>query len=160
MASLILWLGGIAGAVASIWGVCKIVGTIAGYIRRITQDRREHRDAPLREIMAQMQKTRQSVESLRDKMDSFEAQMHEIRQGQDEVARNIVTLDDGVATLQGDRLNQAFTFYVEQQHPCPMHVKESLSEMCRQYQNRGRNHLKEHYLEQLEKCPTGEVRSG
>ena len=55
-----------------------------------------------------------------------------------------------VATLQCDRLNQAFVNYVDRQKPCPMSVKASLSEMYTQYKtDKKRNHVADDYIERI-----------
>ena len=59
-----------------------------------------------------------------------------------------------VATLQCDRLNQAFVNYVDRQKPCPMSVKASLSEMYTQYTRDGKhNHVAKDYLDRLIDLP-------
>ncbi len=59
---------------------------------------------------------------------------------------NVIT--DDVADLQYERLSQAHDFYTTQGW-CPTSKKEQLCEMHKSYRAKGRNHLSEHYEEDI-----------
>lgn len=59
---------------------------------------------------------------------------------------NVIT--DDVADLQYERLSQAHDFYTTQGW-CPTSKKEQLCEMHKSYRTKGRNHLSEHYEEDI-----------
>lgn len=55
---------------------------------------------------------------------------------------------DDIGDLQYERLSQAYDFYVAQGW-CPDSKKEMLCQMHKSYRKKGRNHLSEHYEEEI-----------
>ena len=88
------------------------------------------------------------------RLDELESSINRTDKATERIEKDLKVLDDSIATLQRERLNQAFVHYVDEGNPCPMDVKMSLTAMCQQYRARGHNHLHESYIERLEECPT------
>ena len=57
-------------------------------------------------------------------------------------------ITDDIADLQYERLSQAHDFYTSQGW-CPTSKKEQLCHMYKSYHNKGRNHLSEHYEQDI-----------
>ena len=150
----LLTLGAAAGAIASVWGVVKIVDTIAAKLRSWLKARREKKEAPMRELLAEMREQRKTLDKLVERMETMERADTRRDEKMSDIAKKVDRLEEGVATLQSDRLNQAYDFYVDKHHPCPLFVKGSLTRMHDQYTAGGHNHLHESYMERLEACPT------
>lgn len=55
---------------------------------------------------------------------------------------------DDIGDLQYERLSQAYDFYTAQGW-CPDSKKEMLCQMHKSYRQKGRNHLSEHYEEEI-----------
>ena len=157
----LLLLGAAAGALASIWGVVTIMAKIEAGVRKWLKERKARREAPMKELLSEMREQRKTMDAMVQRMERMEAAnnrldagMKRMSEDMGELRKKVDRLDDGVATLQGDRLNQAYDFYVDKRNPCPMAVKASLTEMHAQYTGRGYNHLHQSYIERLEECPT------
>lgn len=161
MMERLLALGAAAGAIASIWGVIKIAVTIREWAKKKIEARRERRNAPMKLLLKQMNDMQGTLKGINERIERIEEADRRAEERDKIIERAVATiekkvqrLDEGVATLQSDRLNQAFEYYVEDGNPCPMSVKMSLTAMCEQYQDGGHNHLHKSYLERLEECPT------
>lgn len=150
----IIALGAIAGALLSIIGVIKAVGGAKKWIAAKLKERRERKAAPVRALIEQMREQGKTLESIKKRLDGMDAVDRGVSRQLANIEEKVNRLEEGVATLQGDRLNQAFEYYVEGGNPCPMATKISLTAMCEQYKAGGHNHLHESYLERLEQCPT------
>lgn len=157
----LLALGAAAGALASIWGALKIFAGIQSWAKKKIEAHRERKNAPMKLLLEQMNEMRgtlkdinRRIESIEDADRRAEERDKEIEKAVSDIGKKVQRLDEGVATLQSDRLNQAYEFYVEEGNPCPMSVKVSLTAMCEQYTQGGHNHLHESYIERLEECPT------
>lgn len=150
----LLALGAAAGAIASIWGVLAILAKIRTWARVKLNARRERKEAPMKELLSEMREQRKALDNMAERMERMERANQRLDAGMEEIRKKVDRLDDGVATLQGDRLNQAYDFYVDKHNPCPLAVKASLTEMHAQYTGRGYNHLHNSYIERLEECPT------
>lgn len=151
---LLLSLGAAAGAIASIWGVFRLIDSANSRGKKWMKARRERREAPMKELLAEMRGQRKTLDELvkrMEKMEKADARRDERMEG---IVKKVDRLEEGVATLQSDRLNQAYDFYVDKHHPCPLFVKSSLTQMHDQYTAGGHNHLHESYMERLEECPT------
>ena len=64
------------------------------------------------------------------------------------IDKTLVTLTDDIGDLQYERLSQAQEFYTAQGW-CPGSKKEMLCQMHKSYRAKGRNHLSEHYEEEI-----------
>lgn len=71
---------------------------------------------------------------------------------QKEVLAKLDAIGDDVADLQCDRLNQAHDYYMDRGY-CPTERKAVLCNMYKSYHAKGRNHLSEHYQEELLDLP-------
>ncbi|GEM_PF-2646191 len=118
----------VAGCVLSVWGVLKILGMILMWIRR-------RRTSPFRELDSKL-----------------ENMMEQLRVIEKEARENT----EAIATLQLNELSSAFVHYVDHNRPCPMSVKNGLSEMYKQYKSTGRNHVANDYMERLIGLPVDE----
>lgn len=147
-------LGGAAGALTAIWGAAKLVVIIPEAIKKRLNARRERREAPMRELIRQLDEQGKMLESITRRTDAMEKAFEKMDKATERIEKNVESLDESIATLQCDRLNQAFIYYVDRGNPCPMDVKMSLTNMCKQYRARGHNHLNQSYIERLEECPT------
>lgn len=65
-----------------------------------------------------------------------------------EVLKKLDAITDDIADLQYERLSQAHDFYTTQGW-CPTSKKEQLCEMHKSYRAKGRNHLSQHYEEDI-----------
>lgn len=86
----------------------------------------------------------------------FRAQM---RHGLDEINGKLAALSDDIGDLQYERLAQAQEFYAARGW-CTGAKKQMLIKMHESYRKKGRNHLSEHYEEEIlnlaDKPPEGE----
>ena len=64
------------------------------------------------------------------------------------VLEKLDAITDDIADLQYERLSQAHDFYTSQGW-CPTSNKEQLCHMYKSYHNKGRNHLSEHYEQDI-----------
>ena len=64
------------------------------------------------------------------------------------VLEKLDAITDDIADLQYERLSQAHDFYSSQGW-CPTSKKEQLCHMYKSYHNKGRNHLSEHYEQDI-----------
>ena len=64
------------------------------------------------------------------------------------VLEKLDAITDDIADLQYERLSQAHDFYTSQGW-CPTSKKEQLCHMYKSYHNKGRNHLSEHYEQDI-----------
>ena len=64
------------------------------------------------------------------------------------VLEKLDAITDDIADLQYERLSQAHDFYTSQGW-CPTSKKEQLCHMDKSYHNKGRNHLSEHYEQDI-----------
>ena len=78
--------------------------------------------------------------------------IHDIKSSVKAVDDKVVVVQDDVADMQCDRLNQAYDYYVHKGF-CPKDAKDRLSDMCDKYCKRGRNHIAPHYREILLNLP-------
>lgn len=72
----------------------------------------------------------------------------ELRQSLEKIATVLDGLSDDIGDLQYERLSQAQDFYTSRGW-CPGAKKEMLCKMHASYRARGRNHLSEHYEEEI-----------
>lgn len=83
----------------------------------------------------------------------------ELRQSLEKITTVLDGLSDDIGDLQYERLSQAQDFYTSRGW-CPGAKKEMLCKMHASYRARGRNHLSEHYEEEIlrlaDKPPQGE----
>ena len=64
------------------------------------------------------------------------------------VLEKLDAITDDIADLQYERLSQAHDFYTSLGW-CPTSKKEQLCHMYKSYHNKGRNHLSEHYEQDI-----------
>lgn len=72
----------------------------------------------------------------------------ELRQSLEKITTGLDGLSDDIGDLQYERLSQAQDFYTSRGW-CPGAKKEMLCKMHASYRARGRNHLSEHYEEEI-----------
>lgn len=72
----------------------------------------------------------------------------ELRQSLKQITASLDGLSDDIGDLQYERLSQAQDFYTSRGW-CPGAKKEMLCKMHVSYRARGRNHLSEHYEEEI-----------
>lgn len=154
MKETILAVGAVCGAFLSIWGVVKIVDALSSRFTAWRTKRREKREAPMRELIAEMKEQRRMLDEMNRKIERMEETDKRVKDSVEGIEKNVGRLSESVATLQADRLNQAYDYYVDKRHPCPMSIKSSLTQMHEQYTEGGHNHLHASYIERLEACPT------
>ena len=76
----------------------------------------------------------------------------ELRQSLEKITTARGGLSDDIGDLQYERLSQAQDFYASRGW-CPGAKKEMLCKMHASYRARGRNHLSEHYEEEILRLP-------
>ncbi len=70
------------------------------------------------------------------------------REFQKTVLEKLDAINDDIADLQYERLSQAHDFYTAQGW-CPTSKKQQLCQMYKSYHEKGRNHLSEHYEQDI-----------
>ena len=71
-----------------------------------------------------------------------------VREFQETVLAKLDAINDDIADLQYERLAQAHDFYMGQGW-CPTSEKQMLCQMYKSYHGKGRNHLSEHYEQDI-----------
>ena len=96
---------------------------------------------------------------VRKRMQARKAFREELSMSLKQINRALGGLSDDIADLQYERLSQAQDFYTSRGW-CPGAKKEMLCKMHASYRAKGRNHLSEHYEEEIlrlaDKPPQGE----
>lgn len=129
-------LGRIAGSISAILALLALV-LFNPIKRRIQQKREEHRKAKEKQLKAE--------QAARDDAAAFRKEM---REAMAHINQTLVVLTDDIGDLQYERLSQAQEFYTAQGW-CPGSKKEMLCQMHKSYRAKGRNHLSEHYEEEI-----------
>lgn len=100
---------------------------------------------------------------VRKRMQARKAFREELSTSLKQINRALEGLADDIADLQYERLSQAQDFYTSRGW-CPGAKKEMLCKMHASYRAKGRNHLSEHYEEEIlrlaDKPPQGEKGRG
>lgn len=100
---------------------------------------------------------------VRKRMQARKAFREELSTSLKQINRALEGLSDDIADLQYERLSQAQDFYTSRGW-CPGAKKEMLCKMHASYRAKGRNHLSEHYEEEIlrlaDKPPQGERERG
>ena len=100
---------------------------------------------------------------IRKRMQERKAFRDELSTSLKQINRTLEGLSDDIADLQYERLSQAQDFYTSRGW-CPGAKKEMLCKMHASYRAKGRNHLSEHYEEEIlrlaDKPPQGEKERG
>lgn len=122
--------GALAGSISAILGLLAIL--FFNPIKRWLKQKKERKQAEKKEEAAFREEVRSKLKSIEDKMGDF---------------------SEDIGDLQYERLSQAYDFYKEQGW-CPDSKKEMLCEMKRSYTGRGRNHLTEHYEQDILSLPS------
>ena len=85
---------------------------------------------------------------VRKRMQARKAFREELSTSLKQINRALEGLSDDIADLQYERLSQAQDFYTSRGW-CPGAKKEMLCKMHASYRAKGRNHLSEHYEEEI-----------
>ena len=128
--------GKVAGSLSAILGLLALLlfNPIKSHIKKKREERRKAKEERLKaERMAQ------------EEAAAFRA---EVREALTRINETLVLLTDDIGDLQYERLSQAQEFY-EGQGWCPGSKKEMLCQMHKSYRAKGRNHLSEHYEEEI-----------
>lgn len=128
--------GGIAGSLSAILGLLALI--LFNPIKRYIQRKREER----KKLKAERLKAERAA------MDDAAAFRKEMREAMEKINKSLVALTDDIGDLQYERLSQAQEFYTAQGW-CPGSKKEMLCQMHKSYRAKGRNHLSEHYEEEI-----------
>lgn len=134
-------LGKIAGSISAILALLALV--LFNPIKRRIQQRREERRAAKEKQLKAEQAAREDAAAFRKEM----------REAMARIDKTLVTLTDDIGDLQYERLSQAQEFYTTQGW-CPGSKKEMLCQMHKSYRGKGRNHLSEHYEEEILDLPS------
>lgn len=128
--------GKLAGSISAILGLLALV--LFNPIKtKIQRKREELRKAKERRLEAEA-----------DARNEAAAFRNEMREAMSNINKALVLLTDDIADLQYERLSQAHEFYTAQGW-CPGSKKEMLCQMHKSYRAKGRNHLSEHYEEEI-----------
>ena len=134
-------LGKVAGSISAILALLALV-FFNPIKQRIQHKREEHRKAKEKQLQAE--------QAARDDAAAFRKEM---REAMARINNTLVTLTDDIGDLQYERLSQAQEFYT-QQGWCPGSKKEMLCQMHKSYRGKGRNHLSQHYEEEILDLPS------
>lgn len=129
-------LGNVAGSISAIIALLALL--LFNPIKRFIQRKREERRKTKEE-------RRKAETAAREDEAAFRREM---RKAMSEINSALVTLTDDIGDLQYERLSQAQEFYTAQGW-CPGSKKEMLCQMHKSYRAKGRNHLSEHYEEEI-----------
>ena len=128
--------GGIAGSISAILGLLALI--LFNPIKRYIQGKREERKKAKEKRLREEQAAREDAAAFRKEM----------REAMSCMNKTLVTLTDDIGDLQYERLSQAQEFYTAQGW-CPGSKKEMLCQMHKSYRAKGRNHLSEHYEDEI-----------
>ena len=128
--------GGIAGSLSAIIGLLALIlfNPVKRYIQRKREERKKLKDERLKTEKAAREDAAAFRKEMRDTMARID--------------KTLITLTDDIGDLQYERLSQAQEFYTAQGW-CPGSKKEMLCQMHKSYRAKGRNHLSEHYEEEI-----------
>lgn len=128
--------GGIASSLSAIFGLLALI--LFNPIKRyIWQKREEHKKIKAEHLEAE--------QTAREDSAAFRKEM---RDAMARIDKRLATLTDDIGDLQYERLSQAQEFYTAQGW-CPGSKKKMLCQMHKSYRAKGRNHLSEHYEEEI-----------
>lgn len=129
-------LGKVAGSITAILGLLALIlfTPIKNYFKRKRDERRRVKES-----------NRLAEQKERSETVAFRS---EVRDALSNINKALALLTDDIADLQYERLSQAQEFYT-QQGWCPGSKKEMLCQMHKSYRQKGRNHLSEHYEEEI-----------
>ena len=133
--------GKLAGSITAILGLLALI--LINPIKRAVQKKKEQKQ---RETALRKEAERKAQEEVL-------AFRQEVRQSLQDIQKAIERLQDDIGDLQYERLSQAHEFYTDQGW-CPGSKKEMLCQMHQSYQKKGRNHLSEHYEEEILSLPS------
>lgn len=128
--------GKMAGSVSAILALLALL--LFNPIKRFIQRKREERRKTV--------ETRRKAE--RAAREDEAAFRKEMREAMNKLNATLITLTDDIGDLQYERLSQAQEYYTAQGW-CPGSKKEMLCQMHKSYRAKGRNHLSEHYEEEI-----------
>lgn len=128
--------GGIAGSISAILGLLALI--LFNPIKKRIQQKRDAK----RKAKEEWLKTEKAAQ---EEAAAFRKEMREVLS---QLNSTLVLLTDDIGDLQYERLSQAQEFYT-QQGWCPGSKKEMLCQMHKSYRAKGRNHLSEHYEEEI-----------
>lgn len=128
--------GSVAGSISAIIGLLALL--LFNPLKRRIQQKRNERKKTKAERLKADQEAREDEASFRKEM----------RKAMSEINSRLATLTDDIGDLQYERLSQAQEFYTAQGW-CPGSKKEMLCQMHKSYRAKGRNHLSEHYEEEI-----------
>lgn len=128
--------GKLAGSISAILGLLALIlfNPIKNKIRLKREELRRAKEARLAAEAA----AREEAAAFREEMRAAMAR----------IDKTLVLLTDDIGDLQYERLSQAYEFYTAQGW-CPGSKKEMLCQMHKSYRAKGRNHLSEHYEEEI-----------
>lgn len=112
-------------------------------------------------IKSRIQRKREALRKAKEERKKAEAAAREeaaafrreVREALLKIDKTLVTLTDDIGDLQYERLSQAHEFYTAQGW-CPGSKKEMLCQMHKSYRAKKRNHLSEHYEEDMLNLPS------
>ncbi|MGN0995696.1 MAG: hypothetical protein ACI4PG_02195 [Candidatus Ventricola sp.] len=136
MQELVNDAGKLAGSLSAIAGLLALV--LVNPIRKAVKARRDTAKREREERLAEERKARAEDAAFRQEM----------RTALSGINQALVALTDDIGDLQYERLSQAQEYYA-QQGWCPGSKKEMLCQMHKSYRAKGRNHLSEHYEEEI-----------
>ena len=128
--------GKLAGSISAILGLLALIlfNPIKNKIRLKREELRRAKEARLAAEAA----AREEAAAFREEMRAAMAR----------IDKTLILLTDDIGDLQYERLSQAQEFYTAQGW-CPGSKKEMLCQMHKSYRAKGRNHLSEHYEEEI-----------
>lgn len=128
--------GNIAGSISAILGLLALIlfNPIKRYIQRKHKERKKLKEERLKAEKAAQEEATAFRKEIRDTLSNINS--------------TLVLLTDDIGDLQYERLSQAQEFYTAQGW-CPGSKKEMLCQMHKSYRSKGRNHLSEHYEEEI-----------
>lgn len=136
MQQLVNDAGKLAGSISAIVGLAALL--LVNPIRKAVRSRRDEKRREQEQRLSEERAAREEEAAFRQEM---RAALSGINQA-------LVALTDDIGDLQYERLSQAQEYY-SQQGWCPGSKKEMLCQMHKSYRAKGRNHLSEHYEEEI-----------
>ena len=117
MKTSLVALGGMAGALTAIWGAAKLIVIVPEAIKKRLNARRERKEATMRELIRRLDEQWKMLENITRRTDAMEKAFETLNKATERIEKNVETLDKSIATLQCDRLNQAYVILCGSRQP-------------------------------------------
>lgn len=128
----------LAGAAATLWGLCKAIGALRTWLKAKYKSYQERSEMPKKTLELLLALKAEMADSNR----CNDQRLLEITTKLGDILTKQEFTEEQVATMQNEKLCWAYMYYGKQQHPIPLQTKLSLERMYIHYTDSGRrNHV-------------------